>query len=125
VKDCGGDPAKTLALIADGRLDVLCGEDLAMFGAMCAGASGAIAASAHLWPERFVAMARMLHEDHLADARAVWHTLVPLVRAMFAEPNPAPVKAALARRGWMANELRAPMTPVSDGFERELAQMVG
>ena len=50
VKDCGGSPDKTLALILDGRLDVLGGEDAEMFGLLCAGGSGAIAASAHLFP---------------------------------------------------------------------------
>ncbi|TDV26667.1 4-hydroxy-tetrahydrodipicolinate synthase [Paraburkholderia caballeronis] len=124
VKDCGGSLDKTLALIADGRLRVLCGEDLEMFGALCAGGSGAIAASAHLRPERFVAMERLLREGRLADARAIWHTLVPLVRAMFAEPNPGPVKAALARTGLIRNELRGPMTVVSDGLSRELAELV-
>ncbi|WP_322054513.1 4-hydroxy-tetrahydrodipicolinate synthase [Paraburkholderia bannensis] len=121
VKDCGGALDKTLALILDGRLQVLCGEDLDMFGMMCAGASGAIAASAHVLPERFVAMERALREGRLNEARAIWHTLVPLVRAMFAEPNPGPVKAALARQGLLRNELRAPMTRVSD----ELAAMLG
>jgi len=125
VKDCGGSLDKTLALIADGRLDVLCGEDLEMFGALCAGARGAIAASAHVRPERFVAMERMLREGHLADARTVWHSLVPLVRTMFAEPNPAPVKAALALDGLIRNELRAPMSVVSDGLQRELAGIAG
>ena len=30
-----------------------------------------------------------------------------MIEAMFAEPNPASIKAALAREGWIANELRA------------------
>jgi 4-hydroxy-tetrahydrodipicolinate synthase len=124
VKDCGGSLDKTLALILDGRLQVLCGEDIEMFGAMCAGASGAIAASAHLRPERFVAMAHALREGLLADARAIWHTLVPLVRASFAEPNPGPVKAALAACGRIRNELRAPMTRVSGELEESLARLV-
>ncbi|HKR47424.1 MAG TPA: 4-hydroxy-tetrahydrodipicolinate synthase [Paraburkholderia sp.] len=124
VKDCGGSLDKTLALILDGRLQVLCGEDIDMFGAMCAGASGAIAASAHWRPERFVGMARALQEGRLADARAIWHTLVPLVRAAFAEPNPGPVKAGLAACGRIRNELRAPMTRVSDELEASLARLV-
>lgn len=124
VKDCGGSLDKTLALILDRRLQVLCGEDLEMFGAMCAGASGAIAASAHLLPERFVAMARLLREGNLAEARALWHTLAPIVRASFAEPNPAPVKAALAHCGLIRNELRAPMTRASDELEAVLGKMV-
>jgi len=125
VKDCAGSPARTLALIADGRLDVLCGEDAEMFGALCAGASGAIAASAHLWPARFVALERMLREDRLAEARALWRTLLPLVTALFAEPNPAPVKAALALGGLIRDGLRAPMTAAGDGLRRELAAIVG
>ncbi|WP_322072011.1 4-hydroxy-tetrahydrodipicolinate synthase [Paraburkholderia bannensis] len=124
VKDCGGSLDKTLALILDGRLQVLCGEDLDMFGMMCAGASGAIAASAHVLPERFVAMERALREGRLNEARAIWHTLVPLVRAMFVEPNPGPVKAALARQGLLRNELRAPMTRVSDELDALLGKLV-
>lgn len=124
VKDCGGALDKTLALILDGRLNVLCGEDLDMFGALCAGASGAIAASAHLRPERFVAMEKALREDRLGEAREIWHTLVPLVRAAFAEPNPGPVKAALASMGRMRNELRAPMTRVSGELEETLARLM-
>jgi len=124
VKDCGGSLDKTLALIADARLQVLCGEDLQMFGALCAGAAGAIAASAHWQTERFVAMARLLDEGRLADARTLWQRLVPLVRAMFAEPNPAPVKAVLARAGLIRGGLRAPMTVVSDALARELAELL-
>ncbi|WP_321867577.1 4-hydroxy-tetrahydrodipicolinate synthase [Paraburkholderia tropica] len=124
VKDCGGSLDKTLALILDGRLQVLCGEDIEMFGALCAGASGAIAASAHLLPARFVAMAQAVREERLGDARALWHGLVPLVRAAFAEPNPGPVKAALAQRGLIRNELRAPMTVVSAELEAMLGRMV-
>lgn len=124
VKDCGGSPDKTLSLILDGRLQVLCGEDLEMFGVLCAGGSGAIAASAHLQTERFVAMARSVREGRLNEARALWHALVPVVRASFAEPNPAPVKAALARCGLIRNELRAPMTRASEALEAELVRMV-
>lgn len=124
VKDCGGSLDKTLALILDDRLQVLCGEDLDMFGMMCAGASGAIAASAHVLPERFVAMEQALREGRLGEARAIWHTLVPLVRVMFAEPNPGPVKAALARQGLLRNELRAPMTRVSDELDETLGKLV-
>ena len=37
----------------------------------------------------------------------------PITRAAFAEPNPAPIKAALAAQGWMDNALRAPMMPAA------------
>jgi 4-hydroxy-tetrahydrodipicolinate synthase len=124
VKDCGGSLDKTLALILDARLQVLCGEDLEMFNVLCAGGSGAIAASAHLCTGQFVTMARLLREGRLTEARALWHALVPIVRAAFAEPNPAPVKAALAHCGLIHNELRAPMTHASVALEAELGRMM-
>lgn len=113
VKDCGGDAAKTLALIADGRLAVLAGEDLQVFSTVAQGGVGAIAASAHLHTRRFVGVLEAIGRGDLATARAGWLRLVPLIEALFAEPNPGPVKAALARRGVMRAELRPPMTAAS------------
>lgn len=69
-------------------------------------------------------MARLLAEGQLVEARAIWHRLVPVVRAAFAEPNPAPVKSALARLGLIRNELRAPMTPASGELDAELARWI-
>ncbi len=113
IKDCGGDAAKTHALIADGRLQVLAGEDLQIFGTVALGGAGAIAASAHVQTERFVEVIRLLKAGALAPARTAWMPLVPAIEAMFAEPNPASIKAALAQQGWIENELREPMTKAS------------
>lgn len=113
IKDCGGDAAKTHALIADGRLQVLAGEDLQIFSTVALGGAGAIAASAHVQTERFVEVIRLLRTGALAPARAAWIPLVPAIEAMFAEPNPASIKAALAQQGWIENELREPMTRAS------------
>jgi len=118
IKDCSGSPETTLALILDGRLRVLAGNDDEIFTTLCMGGAGAIAASAHVSTERFVALYRALTEG-----RALWHALVPLVGAMFAEPNPGPVKAALAAQGRIENELRAPMTRASDALHLRLKQL--
>lgn len=111
VKDCGGDAAKTQALIHDGRLAVLAGEDLQIFSTVAQGGAGAIAASGHLHTREFVALLQAIAQGDLAAARALWRPLVPYIEAVFAEPNPAPLKALLARQGLVRNELRAPMTP--------------
>ncbi|MDM0069208.1 4-hydroxy-tetrahydrodipicolinate synthase [Variovorax sp. J31P207] len=113
IKDCGGDMAKTRALIADGRLQVLAGEDAQLFTTVAEGGAGAIAASAHLQTERFVKVLRLLEEGRLAEARAEWQPLLPLIEAMFSDANPGPLKAALAARGLMQDELRSPMTRVA------------
>jgi 4-hydroxy-tetrahydrodipicolinate synthase len=109
VKDCSGDPGKTQALIADGQLQVLAGDDAQIFSTVAMGGTGAIAASAHLETSGFVEVIRLLVAGQLADARAAWASLSPVIAAMMAEPNPASIKAALAHQGWIKNELRAPM----------------
>ncbi len=113
VKDCGGDPAKTLALIAQGRLQVLAGEDLHMFSTLAQGGVGAIAASAHVATAEFVRLLALLRVGDLIGARAVWSQLVPWIELAFSEPNPAVTKAALALDGSMDGMLRAPMQPAS------------
>ena len=113
VKDCGGDAAKTLALIAQGKLQVLAGEDLQLFATIVQGGVGAIAASAHLETARFVRVVDLLRAGKLVEARELWTALVPWIEAVFAEPNPAPIKAILANRGSIHNELRPPMTSCS------------
>jgi 4-hydroxy-tetrahydrodipicolinate synthase len=109
IKDCAGDAGKTQALIADGRLQVLAGDDLNIFSTVALGGVGAIAASAHVQTANFASVIRLLQSGDLAQARSAWLPLLPVIEAMFAEPNPASIKAALATQGLIQNELRAPM----------------
>ncbi|MBT9457361.1 MAG: 4-hydroxy-tetrahydrodipicolinate synthase [Burkholderiaceae bacterium] len=118
LKDCGGQPAATEALISDGRLAVLAGEDHQIFGTLTLGGAGAITASAHLQTPRFVALVTALQADDLPRARLLWRQLRPLIELSFAEPNPAPIKAMLARQGAMRDELRAPLQSASDSLQQ-------
>jgi 4-hydroxy-tetrahydrodipicolinate synthase len=115
VKDCGGNMHKTGQLIADGQLQVLAGEDAGAFLTLCLGGHGAIAASAHLHAQHFVALLEAVRTQQLVRARQIHHALAPLVHALFDEPNPGPLKAVLAHLGWCRDEMRAPMTPPGDG----------
>ncbi len=109
IKDCGGDMGKTQALIASGRLQVLAGDDLNIFSTLALGGVGAIAASAHVNTARYAELIRCLAEGDMPKARALWMPLLPAIEALFAEPNPASIKATLAAQGMIHNELRAPM----------------
>ncbi|UEL25939.1 4-hydroxy-tetrahydrodipicolinate synthase [Pseudomonas fluorescens] len=124
IKDCGGNLANTLALIASGEVAVLCGEDMQIFNALCLGASGAIAASAHVQTADFVALCQQVRDNQLVEARATFFTLLPLINTLFMEPNPAPVKAALALEGLIGSELRAPMQAASARVQQALRQLL-
>lgn len=120
IKDCGGNLNKTQALIADGRLQVLTGEDAQIFNTLVLGGAGAISASAHWQTPRFVELMGLLHAGDLPGARHIWQALQPWIEACFAEPNPAPLKAMLAHAGAICNELRAPMMAASPALMQRL-----
>jgi len=120
IKDCAGSVDTTEALIADGRLQVLAGEDLNIFNTLCMGGCGAIAASAHIRPDLFNAMFQAVRQQRLEAARTIFHALAPFQRLLFAEANPAPVKAALALQGLIRDELRAPMLAASPEMSARL-----
>lgn len=114
IKDCGGCADKTQRLIADGRLQVLAGEDTQIFANLCLGGSGAITAAAQVLPQAFMSLYQALNAQQLVQARRVHHALTPLVHALFAEPNPSVIKAALALQGLCLDEVRPPLLPASD-----------
>ncbi|MBO9330481.1 4-hydroxy-tetrahydrodipicolinate synthase [Achromobacter xylosoxidans] len=113
IKDCGGSLEKTVALIADGNMAVLAGEDLQALSVLCLGGAGMIAAAAHIRPDLFVAMYRAVLTQQLDQARKLFHALAPVIRLAFAEPNPGPVKAQLERLGLLNAEVRQPMPRAS------------
>jgi 4-hydroxy-tetrahydrodipicolinate synthase len=124
IKDCGGNLETTLALLSSGNVDVLAGEDVQMFSAMCLGATGAIAASAHIHPHLFVRLHREIRDNQMRAARGTFFQLLPLIQTLFIEPNPAPVKTALALQGWIKDELRAPMLGSSEVMVERLRGLV-
>ncbi|MEN3293879.1 MAG: 4-hydroxy-tetrahydrodipicolinate synthase [Burkholderiales bacterium] len=120
IKDCGGNPMLTMQLIADARLAVLAGEDNQIFTTLCLGGAGAITAAANIRPDLYVRMANAVINGELDEGRRLFYCLLPLIDRLFKEPNPGPVKAALAQLKFIRDELRAPMQPASAGLRNEI-----
>ncbi|AKM28900.1 4-hydroxy-tetrahydrodipicolinate synthase [Pandoraea faecigallinarum] len=124
IKDCGGNALTTQALIADGRLSVLAGEDHQLLSTLTMGGHGAIIASSHCRPAHFVALYRAVQSQQLDVARVLFHAVMPVVKLLFAEANPGPVKAWLAREELLEDVLRAPMTSASPALAQQLVDAV-
>lgn len=130
IKDCCMVPAQSFDLLRGRRAGfaVMTGEDALFHGALTQGADGGILAAAHVRTADFAAVRTALLAGDQQGALARWSGLVDLVRLMFAEPNPAPIKHWLWREGHIASpELRLPMTGVSAELaarlDHELAQL--
>lgn len=112
----GGVDTDTLAVLAGApeAFHVLCGDDPFIYPTVLMGASGTIAASAHVCTGRFVSMVECGLAGKVDEGRAHAEDLLPVVRALFAEPSPAVTKAVLHAKGRIPTpDLRAPMTNAS------------
>ncbi len=104
------DTLEVLANAPDG-FGVLGGEDTLLFPLMCMGAVGTISAAAHLCTERFVAMIECGLAGKIDDGRAHAEALLPVIRAAYADPNPAVFKGVLHAQGRIATpDVRLPLT---------------
>jgi 4-hydroxy-tetrahydrodipicolinate synthase len=116
IKDCSADAAQSgdLLRLRPPDFAVLTGEDALYYGALAQGADGGVLASAHIDPAAFAGVRDAVLAGDSDGARARWNGLVDLVRLLFAEPNPAPIKHWLWRMGLTASpELRLPMTGIT------------
>jgi 4-hydroxy-tetrahydrodipicolinate synthase len=119
IKDATADLGRGSELIRalgeKGRRDfvVYSGEDITGLPLMLMGGHGVISVTANVAPRLMAEMCRAALAGELATARALNDRLLPLHRRLFAEPNPIPVKWALAEMGRIRNELRLPLVPLS------------
>jgi 4-hydroxy-tetrahydrodipicolinate synthase len=94
---------------------VLAGDDLYASPLLALGADGAILASAHVCTAEFARLVSLWRDGRATEARALGHRLAPLSAALFAEPNPAVIKAVLYRTGQIPSPaVRLPLLPASE-----------
>ena len=98
---------------ADESLAVLSGDDALTLPICAIGGQGTISVVANIEPERTVAMVGAALEGDYERAKAIHHELGPLMRELFVETNPIPVKAAMEIRGNGPARLRLPLTEQS------------
>lgn len=104
------DTLEVLAGAPEG-FSVLGGDDPYLYPTVLMGGAGTIAASANVATDRFVAMIDCGLAGKLEEGRALAEALLPLVKRLFAEPNPAVIKGVLHAQGRIPTpDLRLPMT---------------
>ncbi len=125
LKEAAGDAARAADIAA------LCGDDLPLYSGSdeltvqlrSVGSLGTVSVLSNLLPDEMV---RMTHLD-LKEAAKVQLRLMPLIRLLFREVSPIPIKAAMGMAGLCKNVLRLPLVPLSDEnavlLEKELRRL--
>jgi len=123
VKDSCGNINQTMDLIFNrpDNFSVLTGEDILFYLNLVLGGDGGILAASHLETEKFVSIMDSIDKNDQKTALATWKTIEKFIPLLFKEPNPAPIKYYLAKKGLIETaELRLPLTGISDNLKREL-----
>jgi 4-hydroxy-tetrahydrodipicolinate synthase len=98
----------------------LSGEDATALGFMAHGGHGCISVTANVAPKLCAEFQGACLAGDFATALSYQDRLMPLHRALFLEPSPAPTKYALARLGRMREDVRSPIVPVGEETRAEV-----
>lgn len=127
VKEASGDLSQVaeLARLVGDRLSLWSGNDDQIVPVLSLGGTGVISVLANVAPRD---TSRMVHEflaGRVAESRALQLRYLPLINALFAEPNPIPVKAAVEWLGFDVGPVRLPLTPPSPAVRERLLAALG
>ena len=121
VKEASGSVDKVSdiyrALTHEGLEDdfnILSGEDSLTLPLMAVGATGVISASANIDAKRMVLMVDSILNDDYTRAMELHYEMVELIRALFIESNPVPVKTAMNLMGLPSGPLRKPLVEMKE-----------
>ncbi len=126
IKEASGNLAQMSDIVAacGERFTVLSGDDALTLPLLAVGGKGVISVTANVAPAETAELVSAALKGDWDHARRIHYRLLPLSNAMFLETNPIPVKAALAMMGRCADELRLPLTTMSDGPKAQLRQVM-
>ncbi|HTT75964.1 MAG TPA: 4-hydroxy-tetrahydrodipicolinate synthase [Candidatus Binataceae bacterium] len=115
VKEASGvmDQTSDILRLCGDRLAILSGDDSLTLPIMALGGKGVIATIGNVMPREIHELAAAGLAGDFAHARQIHYRMLPLMRALFLETNPIPVKQACAFMGRCKNEVRLPLVPMT------------
>ena len=124
IKEAGGSVERVNQLRAalPEDFEILSGDDSLTLPFMSVGAVGVISVATNVIPAEVATMVRHQLAGESAKALAIHLKYYPLFKDLFIEPNPVPVKFALARLGRMTPDVRLPLCEMSAANVQQLTK---
>ncbi len=122
IKEACGSVDQIMELIRIKPLDftVISGDDGLTLPLIAAGVEGVISVIANAYPKQWSDMVKYARSFDFNNATPIHYTLLPTISNMFAEGNPAGVKAYLSEMCIMKNILRLPMVNASEQLSKRI-----
>ncbi len=126
IKEASGDMAQCMEILRDRPASflVVSGDDALAFPQIACGMDGVISVAANSFPRAFTDMVRLSLKGDLAGAKLLNDRLIAGYELLFAENNPAGVKAAMFELGLIGNYLRLPVVPLSEGVHKKMKEYI-
>lgn len=103
--------SETVTLVPE-NFSIVSGDDVNTLPIIAVGGSGLISVASNQIPCLMTKYVHLCMENQVKEARKMFKTLLPLLKANFYEVNPIPVKAGLSMMGKIQEYYRLPLTPM-------------
>jgi 4-hydroxy-tetrahydrodipicolinate synthase len=122
IKEASGSVERVseLARRVPNEFTILSGDDSLTLPFLAVGAVGVVSVVSNLFPAEISRLVRLFLDGQPEEARELHQKFFGLFKDLFIEPNPVPVKTALAWRGAMLADVRLPLTAMSAANEERL-----
>ena len=127
IKEASGsvDRVSELRARLPNEFTILSGDDSLTLPFMSVGAVGVVSVASNLIPVEVCALVKAYDAGDVKSARALHRQLLPIFKDLFIEPNPVPIKTALAWRGMMSSEVRLPLCEMTEANQERLRKTLG
>ncbi|GAA4748809.1 4-hydroxy-tetrahydrodipicolinate synthase [Flavisolibacter ginsenosidimutans] len=122
IKEASGNMAQCMTILRDKPEEfmVVSGDDNLAMAQIACGMDGVISVAANCFPKYFSNMVNAALQNDFYNARAFNNMLIQGYDLLFAENNPAGVKAVMAEMGLIQNNLRLPLVPLSESIHQQV-----
>ena len=122
IKEAGGKPERVDAIrkVVPANFEILSGDDGMTVEFMKRSAIGVVSVASNLMPAEVKALVDAAARKDWKKAEELNQKYAGVFRDLFIESNPGPVKAAMAAKGWLADELRLPLVPITEASREKL-----
>ncbi len=112
VKEASGnlEQMSRVKLLCGDNFDLISGDDALTLPLLAVGGTGVISVVANIVPADVASMINDFNKGNIKKAMKMHYKLLPLIKSMFIETNPIPVKTAMGMLGMCESDLRLPMT---------------
>ncbi|MDD1688745.1 MAG: 4-hydroxy-tetrahydrodipicolinate synthase [Methanoregula sp.] len=127
IKEASGNIGQISRIIEETQDDdfvVISGDDNITLPIMALGGAGVISVAANVDPKRMVAMYEAMKQGDYQKALVLHYALSPLLRAMFIDTNPIPVKKAVELLGMAGGPVRLPLDDLDEKKTEQLKKIL-